>query len=53
MKSEIFIGIDMGSTGLKAVAFDSATGLGLAAAGGALPFLRLPGGGCELESAAI
>jgi L-xylulokinase len=53
MKSEIFIGVDMGSTGLKAVAFDSVTGLGLATAGGALPFIRLPGGGCELEATAI
>jgi len=53
MNNEIFIGVDMGSTGLKAVAFDSATGLGLATAGGALPFIRLPAGGCELEAAAI
>ena len=53
MKSEIFIGIDMGSTGLKAVAFDSLTGRGLATAGEALPFVRLPGGGCELEAEAI
>lgn len=53
MKNEIYIGIDMGSTGLKAVAFDRATGRGLAAAGGALPFIRLAGGGCELEAAAI
>lgn len=53
MKSEIFIGIDMGSTGLKAVAFDGHSGAGLAAAGSALPFIRLPRGGCELEAAAI
>lgn len=43
----------MGSTGLKAVAFDGATGAGLAAAGSALPFIRLPRGGCELDAAAI
>lgn len=43
----------MGSTGLKAVAFDGASGAGLAAAGSALPFLRLPRGGCELDAAAI
>lgn len=43
----------MGSTGLKAVAFDAATGLGLAAAGSALPFVRLPRGGCELDAPVI
>lgn len=53
MRNEIFIGIDMGSTGLKAVAFDGATGRGLAAAGGALPFIRLARGGCELDATAI
>jgi L-xylulokinase len=53
MKQDLYIGIDMGSTGLKAVAFEGRTGATVAAAGGALPFQRLRGGGCELESAAI
>jgi L-xylulokinase len=53
MKNGIFVGIDMGSTSLKAVAFDGGTGAVLAAAGGALPFIRLPRGGCELDAASI
>ncbi len=53
MKTDIFIGIDMGSTGLKAVAFEAGSGRALAVAGGALPFLQLPGGGCELDETAI
>lgn len=50
MNQSIFIGIDMGSTGLKAVAFDGASGATLAVAGRALPFRRLAGGGCELAA---
>ena len=53
MNADIFIGIDMGSTGLKAVAFEAGSGRALAVAGGALPFLQLPGGGCELDEMAI
>ncbi len=53
MNADIYIGIDMGSTGLKAVAFEAGSGRGLAAAGGGLPFLHLPGGGCELTAEAI
>jgi L-xylulokinase len=53
MRTDIFIGIDMGSTGLKAVAFEGGSGSPLAASGGALPFFRLPGGGCELSGQAI
>ena len=53
MRTDIFIGIDMGSTGLKAVAFEAGSGATLAAAGGALPHIRLPGGGCELADSAI
>jgi len=53
MSADIYIGIDMGSTGLKAVAFEAGSGRGLAAAGGALPFVQLPGGGCEIDAAAI
>jgi L-xylulokinase len=43
----------MGSTGLKAVAFDSGSGATLASAGSALPFFRLADGGCELSGDAI
>lgn len=53
MTNDIFIGIDMGSTGLKAVAFEGESGCSLAASGAALPFIRLPGGGCELDAQAI
>ena len=53
MRTDIYIGIDMGSTGLKAVAFEAGSGATLAAAGGALPHVRLPGGGCELAETAI
>lgn len=53
MQTDIFIGIDMGSTGLKAVAFEAGSGATLAAAGDALPHMRLPGGGCELAGADI
>ncbi|MCW5221352.1 carbohydrate kinase [Verminephrobacter aporrectodeae subsp. tuberculatae] len=53
MNPDIYIGIDMGSTGLKAVAFDGESGWSLAASGAALPFIHLPGGGCELGAEAI
>ncbi|NMK44860.1 FGGY family carbohydrate kinase, partial [Achromobacter sp. Bel] len=53
MKADIFLGIDMGSTGLKAVAFEAGTGATLATSGGAMPYRHLPGGGCELWSDAI
>ncbi len=53
MNTQLFIGIDMGSTGLKAVAFDSGSGATLASAGSALPFFRLADGGCELSGDAI
>jgi L-xylulokinase len=53
MQADLFIGIDMGSTGLKAVAFEAGSGATVAAAGGALPYLRLPGGGCELAAPAL
>lgn len=53
MKADIYIGIDMGSTGLKAVAFEAGSGATRAASGGALPYQRLPGGGCELSEQAI
>ncbi|MCM5681104.1 FGGY family carbohydrate kinase [Schlegelella sp. S2-27] len=53
MQTDIYIGIDMGSTGLKAVAFEAGSGATLAAAGDALPHVRLPDGGCELAGTAI
>lgn len=53
MNADIFIGIDMGSSSLKAVAFEAGTGATLAAAGGALPHVRRPDGACELPAAAI
>jgi len=53
MRTSIFIGIDMGSTGLKAVAFEAGSGLGLATAGSVLPLQRTRGGGCELAAEAI
>lgn len=43
----------MGSTGLKALAFECGSGATLASAGGPLPYARLPGGGCELAEADI
>ena len=38
MRTDIYLGIDMGSTGLKAVAFEAGTGSGVASSGSALPF---------------
>jgi len=53
MRTDIYIGIDMGSTGLKAVAFEAGSGVAVASSGGALPFVQLPRGGCELSAHAI
>lgn len=53
MKTNIYLGIDMGSTGLKAVAFEAGSGATLAACGAALPYQRLPRGGCQLAEPAI
>lgn len=53
MNADIYIGIDMGSTGLKAVAFEAGSGATLGTAGDALPHQRLSGGGCELAAEAI
>jgi L-xylulokinase len=53
MRTDIYIGIDMGSTGLKAVAFEAGSGVARASSGHALPFESLPGGGCELDAQAI
>jgi len=53
MRTDLFIGVDMGSTGLKAVAFEAGSGATLASSGQALPYERLAGGGCELAAEAI
>lgn len=53
MFSDLFIGIDIGSSSLKALAIDGATGQVAAIARQALPYQRLPGGGCELGAGAI
>ncbi|UXH80012.1 FGGY family carbohydrate kinase [Roseateles amylovorans] len=53
MQTDILIGVDMGSTGLKVLAFECGSGATLACAGGPLHFIRLPGGGCELAEAHI
>ncbi|MEK8029199.1 FGGY family carbohydrate kinase [Ideonella sp. DXS29W] len=53
MKADIFIGIDMGSSSLKAVAFESSSAAAIAAAGSALPHVRRADGACELSESAI
>ena len=53
MFSDLFIGIDIGSSSLKALAIDGATGQVAAIARQALPYQRLPGGGRELGAGAI
>lgn len=53
MKADIYLGIDLGSTGLKAVAFEAGSGRVLAAGGGALPYSRPVAGACERSAAAI
>lgn len=53
MFSDLFIGIDIGSSSLKAVAIDGATGRALALARQPLPYERLPEGGCEVSAGAI
>jgi L-xylulokinase len=53
MRTDIYIGVDMGSTGLKAVAFEAGSGATLASAGRTMPYERLAGGGCELAAEAI
>lgn len=53
MNQNLLLGVDLGSTTLKAVAFEIGSGAAVAASGGALPYERLAGGGCELAAAAI
>lgn len=53
MKSNILIGIDMGSSSLKALALDAGSGRALALSRLPLPHDRLPAGGCETSALAI
>ncbi|WP_219209364.1 FGGY family carbohydrate kinase [Variovorax boronicumulans] len=53
MKSNILIGIDMGSSSLKALALDAGSGRALALSRLPLPHDRLPAGGCETSGSAI
>ena len=52
MFNDLFIGIDIGSSSLKALAVDGASGRAVAVARQALPYERLAGGGCEVRGAA-
>lgn len=53
MKSKILIGIDMGSSSLKALALEADSGRSVALSRLPLPQIRLPGGGCEVDAATI
>ena len=53
MKTKILIGIDMGSSSLKALALEAGSGRAVALSRMPLPHDRLPGGGCEVGAAAI
>ena len=48
MTTNIYLGIDMGSSSLKALALDADSGRTMALARAALPHDRRPGGGCLL-----
>jgi L-xylulokinase len=53
MKPNILIGVDMGSSSLKALALEAASGRTVALSRMPLPHDRLAGGGCEVGAAAI
>ncbi|AGU47582.1 putative carbohydrate kinase, FGGY family [Variovorax paradoxus B4] len=53
MKSHILIGVDMGSSSLKALALETGSGRTVALSRMPLPHDRLPGGGCEVGAPAI
>jgi L-xylulokinase len=53
MISKLLIGIDMGSSSLKALALDAGSGRTVALSRMALPHKRLPAGGCEVDASAI
>lgn len=53
MFSNLLIGIDIGSSSLKALAIDAQSGRVAALARQGLPYQRLPRGGCEVSAEAI
>lgn len=53
MKTNILIGIDLGSSSLKALALEAATGRTVALSRMPLQHQRLPGGGCEVGATVI
>ena len=53
MKTNILIGIDLGSSSLKALALEAASGRTVALARQPLLHDRLPGGGCEVRASAM
>ena len=53
MNNNILIGIDMGSSSLKALALDAGSGRTVALSRMPLPHNRLSGGGCEVGASAI
>lgn len=53
MKSNILIGVDMGSSSLKALALEAGSGRAVALSRMPLPHARLAGGGCEVGAQAI
>lgn len=53
MKPNLLIGIDMGSSSLKALALEAGSGRVVALSRMPLPHQRLPAGGCEVGAAAI
>ncbi|KRD18532.1 carbohydrate kinase [Acidovorax sp. Root267] len=53
MKTNILIGIDLGSSSLKALALEAATGRTVALSRMPLLHNRLPGGGCEVPASVI
>ncbi len=53
MTPNILIGIDMGSSSLKALALEAGSGRAIALSRMPLPHDRLPGGGCEVGATAI
>jgi L-xylulokinase len=53
MMPNILIGVDMGSSSLKALALEAGSGRAIALSRMPLPHDRLAGGGCEVRAAAI
>ncbi|MBV7541165.1 FGGY family carbohydrate kinase [Acidovorax sp. sic0104] len=53
MKTQLLIGIDLGSSSLKALALEAASGRTVALSRIPLQHHRLPGGGCELGASMI